>query len=201
MYYYFHYLQSFLALLPLYVWAMIGCAALLVGYVCSMFFFCKKIFLWIEAAIACLFCGICFFYPVGLRECLSACLAILFIACFFAPLLLFKKKVRNKPFKPLKKGKLAAAVPVVPVTEKVLPQPIAPATETSNLKDVDLSHAFFVLDKLKEKKLNGRDKMESDIIRNMLVVYSHKESLTVEESRDLNNYLATLLKMMAAYAV
>ena len=96
---------------------------------------------------------------------------------------------------------MAAAAPVVPVTEKVLPQPIAPATETSNLKDVDLSHAFFVLDKLKEKKLNGRDKMESDIIRNMLVVYSHKESLTVEESRDLNNYLATLLKMMAAYAV
>jgi signal transduction histidine kinase len=68
-------------------------------------------------------------------------------------------------------------------------------------REVQLGYAFEVLRKLRKAKLNERDRMETDVIQNMLTVYSAKERLSTEEAHTLNGYLASLLKLMAAYSV
>ena len=67
--------------------------------------------------------------------------------------------------------------------------------------DVRLEHVFQVLKKLQNMKLSAGDRLETDVIRNMLNVYAAKGVLSAEETRALNNYLATLLKLMSKYSV
>lgn len=67
--------------------------------------------------------------------------------------------------------------------------------------DVQLAHVFQVLKKLESVKLSASDRLETDVIRNMLTIYQSKDMLSVEETHALNNYLATLLKLMSKYSV
>ena len=74
-------------------------------------------------------------------------------------------------------------------------------TDGSENADVQLEHVFQVLKKLQSMKLSAGDRLETDVIRNMLNVYQAKGALSAEETRALNNYLATLLKLMSKYSV
>ena len=57
------------------------------------------------------------------------------------------------------------------------------------------------LERLRSLPLGAGDRLETDVIRNMLNVYAAKGVLSAEETRALNNYLATLLKLMSKYSV
>ncbi len=100
------------------------------------------------------------------------------------------------------------------VSEEIKPLPIPPApkaiitqestsmpVKTAINGSVQLAHVFQVLKKLQSVKLSAGDRLETDVIQNMLTVYQAKETLSAEETRALNNYLATLLKLMSKYSL
>ena len=84
----------------------------------------------------------------------------------------------------------------------VMEEESLPMPENNTVKsDVQLAHVFQVLKKLQSLKLSAGDRLESDVIERMLNVYQAKATLSAEETRTLNNYLATLLKLMSKYSV
>lgn len=102
-----------------------------------------------------------------------------------------------------KADELTASDPVLtgmPSPEAVLPQNTDPSPAPA-AAGVQLEHVFSVLKKLQGMKLSAGDRLETDVIRNMLNVYRAKGVLSAEETRALNNYLATLLKLMSKYSV
>ena len=96
----------------------------------------------------------------------------------------------------------ASVVCATPAPMAVMEEESLPMPENNTVKsDVQLAHVFQVLKKLQSLKLSAGDRLESDVIERMLNVYQAKATLSAEETRTLNNYLATLLKLMSKYSV
>lgn len=111
-----------------------------------------------------------------------------------------RKKKDKKEIKPISeeiKPLLATPAPKAIITQESTPMPVKTAVNGS----VQLAHVFQVLKKLQSVKLSAGDRLETDVIQNMLTVYQAKETLSAEETRALNNYLATLLKLMSKYSL
>lgn len=64
-----------------------------------------------------------------------------------------------------------------------------------------LNHVRDMLGKLKTTPLTPGDRLEAEGISRMLTLYATKNRLTAKEVRELNDCLASILKMIAKYGV
>jgi hypothetical protein len=183
----------------------------LVLYAASLFFRRKGFFVWAECVVFCLFCPIFFLHPnASLPLAFALSLSFLFLLLLFAPLLLIRSSSKKQGEKHcrLRRRRVAfvrsadrATTPVARGLGAENFQDVLPMPEFNAAQSVRFDYAFEVVQKLERAKLNGRDRMEISVIRDMLTVYRTKERLTREEFRSLNGYLSALLKLMAAYSV
>lgn len=204
------------------------CAAALVG-ILSFFFFRKRAAVWLYLFVLSLSCGLLSFHAKGggsLAFGYGCLLFAIMLLLFLVPSAKHKKE-KGKEQKDLEQkekmskilsqtGKerdgrnkdndiIYAGMPlikkdIVSLNEAKYEHPIAETGGSENA-DVQLGHVFQVLKKLQSMKLSAGDRLETDVIRNMLNVYQAKGALSAEETRALNNYLATLLKLMSKYSV
>ena len=204
------------------------CAAALVG-ILSFFFFRKRAAVWLYLFVLSLSCGLLSFHAKGggsLAFGYGCLLFAIMLLLFLTPSAKHKKE-KGKEQKDLEQkekmskilsqtGKerdgrnkdndiIYAGMPlikkdIVSLNEAKYEHPIAETGGSENA-DVQLEHVFQVLKKLQSMKLSAGDRLETDVIRNMLNVYQAKGALSAEETRALNNYLATLLKLMSKYSV
>lgn len=91
-------------------------------------------------------------------------------------------------------SRVAQTVPVFTNVKADYPMPATNA-------DLQLDYALRVLEKLAGKKLSVADKLETDAIKSTVDVYKDRNVLTCEETRKINRYLASLLKLMSKYSV
>lgn len=204
------------------------CAAALVG-ILSFFFFRKRAAVWLYLFVLSLSCGLLSFHAKGggsLAFGYGCLLFAIMLLLLLAPSAKHKKgegkeqkdlEQKEKMSKILSQtgkerdGKnkgndiIYAGMPlikkdIVNLNEAKYEHPIAETGGSENA-DVQLEHVFQVLKKLQSMKLSAGDRLETDVIRNMLNVYQAKGALSAEETRALNNYLATLLKLMSKYSV
>lgn len=81
--------------------------------------------------------------------------------------------------------------------EELLPE-AEEETELCGAADVRLSHARELVETLKKSELSASDRLEADALSRTLESFGDKE-LSPEETRSLNDCLATILKLTAKY--
>ena len=181
-------------------------------YLFSLIFCDKRVFVWLLALIQISSFSLVFFHGRGgVASALGYGSLLFFLIILLWPLLWAhtKKQTKSpKEKKPTKKSEnfSVAEEPFLP-SAKPAPQAVAlpksvpmPGYKAEHA-DVQLEHVFGVLKKLQSVKLSAGDRLETDVIYNMLTVYRSKGRLSAEETRSLNNYLATLLKLMSKYSL
>lgn len=204
------------------------CAAALVG-VLSVFFRRKRPAVWIWLFLLSLSCGLLAFHDKGGGTLAFGYGCLFFAFILLLSLLLLIRHGAGKRANKSKENPIGEGEMLLPKKDKKEGQknfsedrlytgmPLAkkelvglregeekPSAETSvggENADVRLEHVFQVLKKLQGMKLSAGDRLETDVIGNMLNVYTTKGTLSAEETRALNNYLATLLKLMSKYSV
>ena len=114
-----------------------------------------------------------------------------------------KEKTKKKPRLPAAaEEEELFAPPPVPESDPPRPQKVRCYSEGARVyvdKDVRLEHIFSVLERLKEMPLGAGDRLEAQKMEELLRVYRAKTELSAAEADDLNDILASLLKMMAKY--
>ncbi len=198
---------EFLLIAPLCLVAAVGIFLLLFRH--------RRSAVWAWLFILSLSCGMIALHEKGGGSFAFGYGCLLFaVILLFAPGLLLRRGERPARKKRHKqtaesRGKidadLSARSPVLsgmPIPDAVLPQEEKPVPKGADVNtDIQLEHVFQVLKKLQGMKLSAGDRLETDVIHNMLTVYRAKGALSADETRALNNYLATLLKLMSKYSV
>jgi membrane protein implicated in regulation of membrane protease activity len=195
-------------------WVILAVFVALAIYTASLFFQKKGFFVWAEAVAFCFFSPIFFLHPhATLKLAIALASSLLFVIFFFSPVLLFqrgekRRKEGGEERTERRTERVAAGRANGAETSEATAtfdeeffRKEAPMPVFTDIREVQLGYAFEVLRKLRKAKLNERDRMETDVIQNMLTVYSAKERLNTEEVHALNGYLSSLLKLMAAYSV
>lgn len=198
------YLHKILSYIPLF-WLDVAAPCVAVVLAVITFFGCKKKYIFLFSLLfLCLFCGIWAIHPQGGAEYAFSGGGI------FSGLLLLcntLSEILSKTFRRAREKraqKITSQTRVAPCEPKGINLTVNPEREGSRTEindDLQLDHALFVLGKLGGKKLSVTDRLDANVIRNMINVYRYKETLSVEETRTLNRYLGTLLKLMSKYSV
>lgn len=188
-------------------------------YLLSIFFRSKHGFLWLLGlTVSASITLIAFHDEGGASAAFSYGSLLIFLTVLFSPLLCIRsegdeteseeKKGTDESSKEssMKRGEVpfitGPKVASVTVSEQETKKNVNPMSENKTVNgDVQLAHVFQVLKKLQSMKLSSGDRLETDVIQNMLTVYQAKGTLSLEETATLNNYLATLLKLMSKYSV
>lgn len=198
------YLRLILSYVPLF-WLDVSalCFAVLPG-IFTLLGGKKKYIVLFSLIVFSLFCGAWAAHPQGgLEYALSGGIVFSCLLLFFATLSDFiLRKIRRGNRKHERKERAEAQVSPRK-TEEGNPFIVAePKGDASLMKgDLQLEHALRVLEKLSGKKLSVADRLETDVIRNTINIYRYKDVLSPDETRTINNYLGTILKMMSKYSV
>lgn len=197
------YLYRIAAYIPLF-WLDVAVPVVVLFLAALVFFGVKKKYIYpFSLVFLCLFCGVWGAHPQGGTEyafsggIVFSCLAV---SCITLCDILGKafRRAREK-----KREKMKSETHIEPCkaegTTLITPRENGGMPATNG--DLQLDHALSVLGKLAGKKLSVTDKMDTDVMRNMIHVYRCKDTLSAEETRTLNNYLGTLLKLMSKYSV
>lgn len=200
------YIVDYFCTYSLLHWLLVSGFVVLFLYFTSLFFREKGVFVWLQAVNFLFFCRIFFLHPQSsVKTALNVCLILSFIVLFFSPVFLFRRKKKGKKAgERIAIGQVKRMPPrtvIEPVSDRIVAGEVSPMSVVTSIREVQLSYAFEILRKLSRSKLNERDRMEMDIIQNMLTIYRAKEQLSTEEMHALNGYLSSLLKLMAAYSV
>lgn len=206
------YIQEIVSYLPVFYLQIAPFCVVIFLYLLSLACRNKRNIVWLLALTESLACTLFVLHEEGgVSIAVGYGFLLLSFILLFSPTLRLRlrkeKKVnKNRSFDEFLPAVNAATVLTPPPEPNVIlkqdSQADTPMSEKKTLNDdVQLAHVFQVLKKLQGVKLSAGDRLETDVIHNMLTVYQAKESLSAEETRNLNNYLATLLKLMSKYSL
>ncbi len=197
------YIGEIITFIPFFWLKIIPLCTVITLYLFSFVSRKKRVIVWLLSLTVTLSCA-----AISLHEEGSASTAFQYGALLLALVILLLPVLR------LNAGKKKNKTQIKSVSEEIKPLPMPPApkaiitqenapmpAKTAINGSVQLAHVFQVLKKLQSVKLSAGDRLETDVIQNMLTVYQAKEVLSAEETRALNNYLATLLKLMSKYSL
>ena len=199
------YFHKILFYIPLF-WLDVAAPCVAVVLAVTAFFGCKKKYIFLFSLLfLCLFCGVWALHPQGGAEYALSGGGIFSGLLLLGNILseILSKSIRRAGEKRAQKRTAPRVVPV-PSGAEGTDLAVTPEKEGGMPginEDLQLDHALFVLGKLGGKKLSMTDRLDADVIRNMLNVYRYKTTLSIEETRTLNDYLGRLLKLMSKYSV
>lgn len=185
-------LIDFVSVLPLFALQLFGLAVILTVYLISLAFQNKRAFRYPVSALSALFIAIVSLHTRSdVKVTLTYACCLLFADLAFLPVLLLGKR-----------GKREGAQPTVtPLPKEFDLQDVAPMPEFYEVKEVKLTVALQVLRALKERRLSMKDRMDADVMQNMLTAFEKRDRLTGREVNELNGCLSRLLKLISAYTV
>lgn len=185
-------LIDFVSSFPLYVLQLTGLAVILIVYLLSLAFQNKRAFRNPISALSALFIALVSLHARSdVKVTFTYACCLLFADLALLPLLKMGKKDRVVQEK----------TEMVAVTDEYNLQDVAPMPEFYELKEVKFGVAMQTLRALKEKKLSVKDRMDVDVMYNLLSSFERKERLTGREVSELNGCLSRLLKLISAYTV
>ncbi len=206
------FLQQFSNLIPFAVLTIAPVCAITLLNIIGVCVQRKRAVTWLSllfGGLACLF--VLLHEQGGVQFSLAYALCLFLVATFLSPVFWVRDRgvegVKVETDTSYEKGKLfePSALSVLPLESNSIEQNEPPMPAINGQKKVNvgiqLQHAVQVLKRLQSMKLTAGDRLETDVIQKMLGVYQTKGALTAEETRSLNNYLATLLKLMSKYSL
>lgn len=201
------YLVETVSRLPVLLWMILPFVAASLVAVGSVFWRRKKIVFFLYGLILTFFAGaVALHSAVAAKSAFAFACILAFFITLLSPLSLLSVPKKEKPVAEKKSALRTEAMKALS-PEPFLPAaaPLPPKEKEGGMPavkdDIQLEHVFRILKKLQTAKLSSGDRLETDVIYNSLVCLQAKENLTPEETRRVNDHLATLLKLMSRYSL